>query len=137
MNSPCSNLSIVALSFVLPLVNPFLQWVAAKAKMIPEKSSVCGLFLAFFKLPTRDKIFSSKFHTTFPSLLRQQKQEKKKPTTKNKTKKKSHKTPKHSSTTEPPPFPSCSHLLPPNYKTQNLILILPNNNNNNNNKDTN
>jgi hypothetical protein len=24
----------VALSFVLPLVNPFLQWVAAKAKMI-------------------------------------------------------------------------------------------------------
>jgi hypothetical protein len=68
----------------------------------PEKSSVCGLFLAFFKLPTRDKIFSSKFHTTFANLLRQQKQEKKKPTTKNKTKKKSHKTPKHSSTTEPP-----------------------------------
>jgi len=33
MSSPCSNLSIVALSFVLPLVNPFLQWVAAKAKM--------------------------------------------------------------------------------------------------------
>jgi hypothetical protein len=54
----------------------------------PEKSSVCGLFLAFFKLPTRDKIFSSKFHTTFPNLLQQQKQEKKKPTTKNKTKQK-------------------------------------------------
>lgn len=147
MSSPCSNLSIVALSFVLPLVNPFLQWVAAKAKMNPEKSSVCGLFLAFFKLPTRDKIFSSKFHTTFPNLLQQQKQEKKKPTTKNKTKKNLT---KHPNTVQPPsplPFLLLQIYYHPTTKpktrswcfltttttTKNLSLMLPNNNN----KDTN
>ncbi len=56
-----------------------------------------------------------------------------------KTKQKKNLT-KHPNTVQPRsplPFPSCSHLLPPNYKTQNLILMLPNNNNNNNNKDTN
>jgi hypothetical protein len=70
----------------------------------PEKSSVCGLFLAFFKLPTRDKTFSRPNSTPHSQTSsNNKKQEKKKPTTINKTKKKnSHKTPKHSSTTEPP-----------------------------------
>jgi hypothetical protein len=94
----------------------------------PEKSSVCGLFLAFFKLPTRHKTFLVPIPHHIPKPPPTTKTREEETHNQKQNKKNSHKTPKHSSTTEPPPFPSSSHLLPPNYKTQNLILMLPNNN---------